>query len=159
MAEQNTVNTGTTENTFTQEQLDAIIGDRLSRERAKYADYDALKEKAGKYDELEQANKTELQKEREKAEQLQKQLDDLTAANTVRQVREKVAKDTGLPAELLTASTEEECKKQAEAILKFAKPAGYPGTKRNAKTQTGGSHSEHDDAMREFAHQIFRKGE
>ena len=42
---------------FTQSEMDAIIGERLSRERNKYADYDSLKEKAGKYDEL-QENRT-----------------------------------------------------------------------------------------------------
>ena len=31
--------------TFTQAEMDAIIGDRLARERQKYADYDSLKEK------------------------------------------------------------------------------------------------------------------
>ena len=30
---------------FTQSEMDAIIGERLSRERNKYADYDSLKEK------------------------------------------------------------------------------------------------------------------
>ena len=31
------------EKTFTQAELDAIVGDRLKRERAKYADYSDLK--------------------------------------------------------------------------------------------------------------------
>lgn len=48
--------------TFTQEEMDAIIGERLKRERAKYVDYEALKEKADKFDAFEEANKTELQK-------------------------------------------------------------------------------------------------
>ena len=34
------------EKTFTQSELDQIIGERLKREREKYPDYDALKEKA-----------------------------------------------------------------------------------------------------------------
>ena len=33
------------EKTFTQSELDQIIGERLKREREKYPDYDALKEK------------------------------------------------------------------------------------------------------------------
>ena len=38
------------ERTFTQAELNAIVADRLARERAKYADYDKLKDKAGKAD-------------------------------------------------------------------------------------------------------------
>lgn len=48
--------------TFTQEQLDAIIADRLTRERTKFADYEALKTKASKFDEIEQANLSDLEK-------------------------------------------------------------------------------------------------
>ena len=70
---------------------------------------------------------------------------------------EKVAKDTSVPVELLTGEDEETCKKQAEAIMKFAKPKSYPGTKGNRGRVT--EHHEKDDAMREFARQIFSKGE
>ena len=37
--------------TFTQDEVNAIVADRLTRERAKYADYDDLKAKAGRVDE------------------------------------------------------------------------------------------------------------
>ena len=53
--------------TFTQAEMDAIIGERLSRERAKFADYDDLKAKASKFDATEEASKSELQKATEKA--------------------------------------------------------------------------------------------
>ena len=141
------------EKTFTQEEMDSIIEGRLAREHEKYADYDSLKEKAGKYDEMQEQSKSELQKANEKNQALQKELDQLKKDGTVRQVKEKVAKDTGVPAELLTGEDEETCKKQAEAILKFAKPKSYPGTKGNRRNIT------EYDAMREFAHQIFGKGE
>ena len=54
--------------TFTQTELDAIIADRLKRERAKTADYDDLKAKASKLDELEEAQKSELEKAQERAD-------------------------------------------------------------------------------------------
>ena len=112
--------------TFTQAEMDSIIEGRLARERQKYADYDDLKEKASKYDEYQAQNKTELQKEKEKSDALQAKLSALEKKDTVRQVREKTAKDTGVPVELLTGEDEETCKKQAEAIMKFAKPKSYP---------------------------------
>jgi hypothetical protein len=48
--------------TFTQADVDRIVTDRLNREKGKYADYDELKTKAAKVDELEAASKSELQK-------------------------------------------------------------------------------------------------
>lgn len=46
----------------TQEEFDRRLGERLSRERARYADYDDLKAKAAKFDEADAATKSELQK-------------------------------------------------------------------------------------------------
>lgn len=117
------------ERTFTQDEMNAIIRDRLSREREKYADYDALKDKAQKFDAAEEASKSELQKAQERAESLQAQLNALTQAAEVQKVRTKVATEKGLPANLLTGTTEEECSTQADAILAFAKTPGYPTVK------------------------------
>ena len=51
-------NTGNQEeHTFTQDEMNAIIADRLSRE----TDYDELKKKALAFDEAEEASKTEQQ--------------------------------------------------------------------------------------------------
>lgn len=116
------------EKTFTQSELNAIIADRLSEVKEKYADYDDLKAKATKYDEAEEASKSELQKITESRDALQAELDNLKHEATVRQTREKVAESKGVPAHLLTGSTEEECNAQADAILAFAKP-DYPSVK------------------------------
>ena len=69
-----------------------------------------------------------MQKANEKAAKLQEQLDTLTRANTLRELRSKVAAATGVPAELLSGDTEESCTAQAQAILKFAQP-GYPSVR------------------------------
>ena len=115
---------------FTQEELNQMIGDRLARERAKYVDYESLKEKAEKYDKIEEESKTELQKATERADKLQAELTMLKKAEEVRNTREEVAKEIGVPASLLTAETKEDCEAQAKAILSFAKPdEGYPKVK------------------------------
>ena len=111
--------------TFTQDELNAIVNDRLKRERDKYADFATLKEKADKFDKLEEASKSEIQKMTEKAAQLQQELDQIKQAESIREIRSKVSKETGIPDNLLTGATEEECKAQAEAIKAFAKPT-YP---------------------------------
>lgn len=139
---QNTQQSQEPENkTFTQAEVDAIIGDRLQRERSKYADYSQLKEKADLYDQYTEASKSELQKANEKAAALQKELDGLKKAEAVRNIREKISKETGVPSTLLTGDTEESCKAQAEAIKAYAKPAGYPSVPDGGEPQGQRTHS------------------
>lgn len=115
--------------TFTQEQVNGFIQERLKKERAKYSDYDSLKEKASKFDEIEESNKSELQKANEKATELQAQIDRLTKEKELNEARTKVASEKGVPASLLTGDSEEACTAQADAILKFAQSKGYPTVK------------------------------
>ena len=112
--------------TFTQDELNAILGERLAREREKFADYDSLKEKAAKFDEAEEASKSELQKATERAEKLESELNSYKKAEELRTIREKVANETGVPASLLTAETEEACTEQAKGILAFKGETNYP---------------------------------
>lgn len=114
-----------TPETFTQEDVNRIIQKRV----AKYSDYEELKAKAAKLDEMEEANKSELQKAQERAGQLQAELDKLNKAEELRTIRNEVAEASGVPAGLLTGTTKEECEEQAEKILNFAKPDGYPKVK------------------------------
>jgi hypothetical protein len=119
----------TEERTFTQAELNAIVQKRLGEQAAKYGNYEELKEKALKFDEIEEQSKTELQKVTERADALQKELDGMKKADTVRQIRESVAKETGVPAHLLHGETKEECEEMAKAIMSYAKPNAYPTVK------------------------------
>lgn len=92
------------EKTFTQAQVDAIVGDRLAREREKYKDYDALKQSAERHKDY---------------DALLRERDSLKAQAAVRDARDKVAGETGVPVNLLTGDTEETCRAQAEALLKW----------------------------------------
>lgn len=125
---------GEVNKTFTQDEVDRIVGDRLQRERSKYLDYESLKEKATKFDELEESNKSELQKITERAEKAEKELNSMKQAEELRKVREKVADDTGIPAKLLTGASEDECIAQAEAIKAFINPS-YPNVKDGGEPQ------------------------
>ena len=117
------------EKTFTQAELNAIVQKRLGEQAAKYGDYEELKGKAQKFDEIEEQNKSEVQKANDRADALQKELDGMKKADTVRQIREEVSKEKGVPAHLLKGETKEECEAQANDILTFAKPKGYPSVK------------------------------
>jgi len=48
--------------TFSQEDLDRIVKDRLARQKSQFGDYDDLKAKASKFDEIEEASRSELEK-------------------------------------------------------------------------------------------------
>ncbi len=89
------------ERTFTQAEMDAIIGDRLKRERAKYADYDELKTKATAYDEAAEASKSELQKAVERAEKAEAELSSMKAEKEHADKVAKVAAEQGVDAKLL----------------------------------------------------------
>lgn len=109
--------------TFTQAEVDAIIGDRLTRERAKYQDYEDLKQRAA----AAETTSAELQTQKAKAAELQTQLDALQKDIKARNARDKVSAETGVPANLLTGQTEEENRALADAILKWRGPQqNYP---------------------------------
>lgn len=108
--------------TFTQDELNAIVGERISKEKSKYADYESLKEKAAKFDELEEKNKSALEKANEAAASYKKELEELKKTNSIKEIRAKVSDSMKVPASLLHGTTEEECKAEAKAILEFANP-------------------------------------
>lgn len=71
---------------------------------------------------------------------VQEELTGLKAANSLRELREKVGKEKGVPADLLTGETEDACKGQADSILAFAKQQpGYPALKDGGEAHEGGS--------------------
>jgi len=72
------------------------------------------------------ASAEDLKKAQDRAADLEKELNGLKLSNQIRNLRANVAKEKGVPAELLTGDTEEACKAQADGILAFAKPNGYP---------------------------------
>jgi hypothetical protein len=57
-----------------QDDLNKVINERLTRERAKFADYKDVKAKAAKLDEIEQANQTEAEKAAKRVAELEAEL-------------------------------------------------------------------------------------
>jgi len=114
---------GGREQTFTQRDLERIIGERLAREREKYSDYEDLKAKAARLDELEEANKSEHQKLLERVEAAERRAEEAERARAqaaVEMLRTKVAVDKGLPPALaarLRGETEEEIAADADELL------------------------------------------
>lgn len=114
------------EKKFTQEEVNGFFKKRYSELMSQLTEY---KSKAEKLDQIEESNKSELQKATERAEKLQLELDGIKRTENIRQIRQKVATETGIPASamsLLTGETEEACQEQAKTILSMVTPASYP---------------------------------
>ena len=114
------------EKIFTQAEANSFLKKEEAKIKAKYSDYAELKEKAAKFDELAEANKTELEKANEKAAKLQAELDGIKKAAELREMREKIATENNIPANLLTGATEEECNAQVESIKGLLNANGIP---------------------------------
>jgi len=98
--------------TFTQAELDAVVRDRLARERAKYADYDDLKAKAAEADK----SKTQIDKMAEQLESLTKE----NAEAKREAARRDVADELGLKpgeARRLSGSTYDELLADGKAMV------------------------------------------
>ena len=113
--------------TFTQQEVDDIIKKRLSRAKSEVpADYEELKSKAQKFDELEEANKTELQKATDELNKLKGDIAKRDAKDKQTALRSKVAKETGVPSELIAGSNEDEMKEWAQRVAEYAKKDTAP---------------------------------
>lgn len=108
--------------TFTQEQVDNIVKERLKRAKSSVPDdYEELKAKAAKWDEQSEANKSEFEKLSEKFAETEKTNAELTKKlNRIQWVNE-VSKSTGLSSDavsLLRGDTAEELQASAQALIK-----------------------------------------
>lgn len=81
--------------TFTQEQVDRMVQDRLARERKKYEGFDELRQKAEQFDQLQEQRKTEVQKAQERAQK----------AEEAAQARVEAANERLIQAAVLSAAT------------------------------------------------------
>jgi hypothetical protein len=139
---------------FTQEQVDQIVEKRLAKERGKYKDYDELKSKAMKLDEMENAGKSEIDKLKESNAALRKQIDDAAAEKQHAEWVSEVAKDKDVPAELLRGGSKEEL--EAHADLLHAAASGIQAAE--VKNQTGSpSHQNNNKDAEElsYIHQLL----
>lgn len=96
-----------------QEELDALIGSRVARAKSSYKE---VEEKAAKYDEQQEANKSELQKAIDRAEAAEAKVATLKEKEEAASLRSLVAKELEIPAELLRGEDEDSIRAHAELI-------------------------------------------
>lgn len=100
----------------TQDDLNRVIGDRVRRVEARYADYDDLKQKAARLDDLEQAKAAELQQLADERDQHLKRGD--TAELQVARLEVALSKGlTPTQAKRLVGGTREELEADADELI------------------------------------------
>ena len=101
------------ESTFSQEDVNRIVQERLQREREKYSDYDELKTAAERAQELEAEKQT-----------LAERVAEFEAKEEQQKLVNSVAEATGIPAAALKGDTKEELEAHAEVLKSLMKPTG-----------------------------------
>lgn len=90
--------------------------------RALKAENQETSEKARQFDELQEANKSEMQKLIDRAEKAEKDAATLRAEKSHRDMAAKVSSETGVPAELLIGDTEDAMRDYAEKLKAYRGP-------------------------------------
>lgn len=140
--------------TFTQEEVNEMMGKVRRETREKFADYDELSKKAKAYDDAQEAAKTELEKAQEAAAKANEELSALRAEKERNDLAAKVSAATGVPVALITGSDEESMTASANAIAAFAK-----ATSTAAPVDKGGaakSQPQSDESIRSMANPLDR---
>lgn len=127
----------------TQEEFDAAIKARLSREKEKYGDYDQIKSRVTELEEENislkstiEANKQSKDDSDKQLEEMQKQIAGYETAN----LRTRIALQNGLPYDLadrLQGADEESLKADAERLASFIKPVEPVAPMRVVEPQIG----------------------
>lgn len=117
--------------TFTQDEVNELVGKTRKQVREKYADYEELKAKAQKFDETAQASKTELERALERAQKAESALEAAKTQQEHQRLVLQIAKQAGVPADLLHGKTEEELTENAQSLKSWyeSKTPNYPTDK------------------------------
>ena len=99
-----------------QEAFDALVKDRLSRERQKFADYDELKAKAEQVDTIKADADKALAEAVARAEVAEGKVGEFETKAQLASWRDEVAKATGVPVAALRGSTKEELEAHAAEL-------------------------------------------
>ncbi|MGB9613895.1 MAG: capsid assembly scaffolding protein Gp46 family protein [Fervidobacterium sp.] len=111
--------------TFTQEELDRIINERLERERKKYADYNNLKKAAEELQKIKESQMTEQEKLQAKLAEYERQLlekEREAAEARLETTKLRILDEMGLPkswANRIFGTTEEEIRQDAEDLKRL----------------------------------------
>lgn len=145
------------EKTFTQAELDVIVGKRLTQQErqlaAQFADYEDLKTAATELQGIKDATKTAQEKAADKIAELERRLADqateVEKAN-LKALKSEIARVKGVPANRLVGKTQEELEADADEYLAEVAAREASSSKRNppktpaANLKSGASNSDNN---------------
>lgn len=144
------------EGKLTQAEVDAIVADRLARERKKYADYSDLKKASEELAELKKSQMTELEKlkaDLAEKDKLLQEKDTVITGFTLKEMKAAKLAEAGVAAEWIdsvSGSTEEEVAASVTRLAarlkveppKAAQGAGQTGLQRQSESLLGMTRAE-----------------
>lgn len=126
--------------TFTQEEVDRIISERLGRERGRKSDYEELKEKAGHTADLE----SKLSKALEENEKLKNEAKQAEHEKELSTIRANVAAKHGITDPgVLAGDDEKQIGEYAEKLMKVFADMRSRGTVADQSAHTGHAKAKH----------------
>ena len=126
--------------TFTQEEVDRIINERLGRERGRKSDYEELKEKAGQTADLE----SKLSKALEENEKLKSEAKQAEHEKELSTIRANVAAKHGITdPSVLAGDDEKQIGEYAEKLMKVFADMRSRGTVADQSARTGQAKAKH----------------
>ncbi len=128
------------DNLLTQPDVDTIVEKRLERERSKFADYDSLKETAGKVNTIKSEFEEKLKTEADVKADLEKQLGNAKLETVkVKAIHEFKLSDEA--AEFVTGENADEIRTRAEKLSKVTSGGGGINLNKNEKPDEKPSNS------------------
>lgn len=100
-----------------QEELNAVIKGRLERQQRSFEEAHKEEfEKAKAYDELQEANKTELEQAQERTQELENELEKIKKRDQIAEWKRDISKETGVPEDVLRGETIEDIQAHADSL-------------------------------------------
>jgi hypothetical protein len=103
----------------TQKDFDEVFNKRWGREKAKYDEFETYKASHEELGRLQEANKSDGEKLRERAETAEAKLQKLEEAQQVAAWKKEVSGETGVPEAALSGSTKEEIETKAKELAPY----------------------------------------
>jgi hypothetical protein len=139
-----------------QDDLNRIVTERVNRERAKFADYNDVKEKAARLDALEAEKKTEAEKAAERLAAIEERA---TKAER-RAIRSEIATEFSLSVEDAKALEHVESEEgMREIAQRLADKATRTKKNNNVVPREGNTNKPAEEPMRDFARTMFGRND
>lgn len=134
-----------------QDDLNKVIGQRIAKVEAKYADYNDLRAKADEFDRAREAAKSDLEKAVERAEAAEARAAAYEAKEQRKSWAAEIVKESSVPAEALRGSTREEMQEHFDVLKQLvSKPAQKRVATPAGKPTSGAGESRAVQALREL---------